>query len=351
VNSPRTDLARITIGVLFIGALTLASFWILRPFLAAFVWATMIVVATWPLLLRVEAAVGGRRGLAVLVMSLAMLLVFFVPLLLAIDVVVENIGVATAWLRKLDVGTLSTAPEWLSRLPFVGARLAAFWNQIASSEFPELLQRVQPYIRDIARWFVSQAGSLGLLILQILLIVALSAVLYADGEAWGRWLRSFGRRLAAERGEGSVILAGQAIRGVALGVVVTAIMQTLLASLALVITGVPFAAPLSAAMLLLYVAQLGVLSLVMLIGASIWLYNSGDPGWAIALLIWSIFVSLIDNVVRPVLIKRGADLPFILIFSGVIGGVLSFGPIGLFVGPVILAVAYTLLDAWVSESH
>jgi predicted PurR-regulated permease PerM len=181
------------------------------------------------------------------------------------------------------------------------------------------------------------------------LIVVLSAVLYAGGEDWARWLRAFGQRLAAERGEASVILAGQAIRGVALGVVVTAIVQSALAGLGLAVAGVPFAAPLTAVMLFLCIAQLGPVMFLLLLGAAGWLYNSGQTGWAIGLLIWAIFVGTMDNFLRPILIKRGADLPFILIFGGVIGGMLSFGPIGLFVGPVILAVAYRLLDAWVME--
>jgi predicted PurR-regulated permease PerM len=209
--------------------------------------------------------------------------------------------------------------------------------------------RAQPYARDVLRWVVAQAGSLGLLVVQILLIIVLSAVLYAEGESWARWLKAFGYRLAAERGEASVILAGQAIRGVALGVVVTAIVQSALAGIGLMVTGVPFAAPLTAVMLFLCIAQLGPVMFLMLLGAAGWLYDSGQIGWAIALLIWACFVGLLDNFLRPVLIRSGVDLPFILIFGGVIGGMLSFGPIGLFVGPVLLAVAYTLLDAWVSE--
>jgi predicted PurR-regulated permease PerM len=345
----RTDLPRITFAVLFIGALTLASFWILRPFLPAFVWAVMVVVATWPLLVKVEALLGGRRGLAVLCMSIGMFLVFFVPIVLAVDEIAEHTDTASAWLRNLEGKELRPPPEWVAGLPLIGERIAAFWNQFAGSDFPELMVRAQPYARDVLRWVVAQAGSLGLLVAQILLIIVLSAVLYAEGESWARWLKAFGYRLAAERGEASVILAGQAIRGVALGVVVTAIVQSALAGIGLVVTGVPFAAPLTAVMLFLCIAQLGPVMFLMLLGAVGWLYDSGQIGWAIALLIWACFVGLLDNFLRPVLIRTGVDLPFILIFGGVIGGMLSFGPIGLFVGPVLLAVAYTLIDAWVAE--
>ena len=160
-------------------------------------------------------------------------------------------------------------------------------------------------------------------------------------------MRRLGRRLAGDRGVSSIVLAGQAIRAVALGVGVTAILQTGLGGLGLVIAGVPFAAVLSALMLMLCIAQAGP-SLV-LFPAVAWMYWQGDHSWAIFLLVWSIVVVSMDNFVRPMLIRRGADLPLLLIFVGVIGGLLSFGLIGIFVGPVALAVTYTLAQAWVSE--
>jgi len=334
---------------MFIGALALASFWILRPFLASFIWAVMVVVATWPLLLKIEALLGNRRALAVVCMSLGMLLLFFVPVVLAINAIVEHADTLSAWLKSLESRQVQPPPQWLAGVPLIGEWSAAAWDRIAGTELPELAARVQPYARDITRWVVTEAGQLGLLMLEILLIVVLAAVLYSGGEHWARWLKNFSHRLAAERGEAAVILAGQAIRGVALGVIVTAIAQSALAGLGLAVTGVPFAAPLTAVMLFLCIAQLGPVMFLMLLGAAGWLYNTGATGWAIGLLIWAIFVGTMDNFLRPALIKRGADLPFILIFAGVIGGMLSFGPIGLFVGPVLLAVAYTLLDAWVME--
>jgi predicted PurR-regulated permease PerM len=144
-----------------------------------------------------------------------------------------------------------------------------------------------------------------------------------------------------------VRLAGQAIRGVALGVVVTAVVQSALGGIGLAIAGVPFAAVLTAVMFMLALAQIGPAPV--LLGALAWLWWQDSTGWFIALLIWSIAVGSLDNVLRPILIKRGADLPLLLIFAGVIGGLFGFGLLGLFVGPVLLAVAYTLLDAWVAE--
>ena len=152
-----------------------------------------------------------------------------------------------------------------------------------------------------------------------------------------------------ERGEESVILAGKAIRSVALGVGVTAVVQTVLGGIGLAVAGVPFASLLSAVMLMLCIAQLG--PALVLFPAVAWMYWTGENAWATVLLVWSVVVSLLDNVLRPMLIKKGADLPLLLIFAGVIGGLLGFGLIGIFVGPVVLAVTYTLLVAWIEDDE
>jgi predicted PurR-regulated permease PerM len=172
--------------------------------------------------------------------------------------------------------------------------------------------------------------------------------MYATGEGAARWVRRFGRRLAGERGEKVVRLAAQAIRGVALGVVLTALIQAVLGGLGRALAGVPFAAVLTAVMFMLAVAQIGAVPV--LVCALVWLWFQDSVGWFVALLVWTLIVGSMDNVLRPILIRKGADLPLLLIFAGVIGGLFAFGLLGLFVGPVILAVAYTLLDAWVSEA-
>jgi len=157
----------------------------------------------------------------------------------------------------------------------------------------------------------------------------------------------FGRRLAGDRGEAAIRLAGRAIRGVALGVVVTALVQAVLGGIGLAVAGVPLATLLTALMFLLCIAQVG--PLLVLAPAVIWLYWSGDSLWGTVLLAISIVVVTLDNVLRPILIRKGADLPLLLVFAGVIGGLIAFGLVGIFVGPVVLAVTYTLLESWVRE--
>ncbi len=344
----RRDLTRTVLAVLFIGGLIFASFWILRPFLAAIIWSTMIVVATWPVMLVIQHRLWNRRALAVTVMTAALLLVFVAPFSAAIGTIVANADEIAGWAKGLSELKLPPPPAIVEKIPLVGERVTALWQQYAARGFEDLAHIVAPYGGQITRWFVAEVGGFGLVSIQFLLTIVISAIMYATGEDAARWVRRFGRRLAGDRGDDVVRLAGQAIRGVALGVVVTALVQSLLGGIGLAIAGVPFVAVLTAVMFMLALAQIGAVPV--LVCALAWLWWNDATAWFVALLVWTLIVGSLDNVLRPILIKKGADLPLLLIFAGVIGGLFAFGLLGLFVGPVILAVAYTLLDSWVTEA-
>ena len=345
--STRQDLTRVTLGVLSVLLLLAASLWVLRPFILATVWATMLVVATWPVMTGLQSRLGHRRAPAVAVMTLGLLFLLIVPLGAALTTLVGYAEQATTMARSLAETGLPQPPPWVAQLPIVGGKLSAAWAQAASGGPEGLGAEVVPYASGALLWVVGRAGNLAGMLVQFLLVVALSAIMYAHGESAAQGVRRFGLRLAGSRGEGAVVLAGQAIRGVALGVGVTAIVQTVLGSLGLLLAGVPLVSLLSALLLVLCIAQMGPAPVMF--SAVAWLYWRGDHTWATVLLVWSLLIQLLDNVLRPVLIRKGADLPLLLIFAGVIGGMLGFGLVGLFVGPVVLAVSYTLLKAWMAE--
>jgi predicted PurR-regulated permease PerM len=341
------DLARIVLSVLGIGLLIMGSLWVLRPFLLALLWATMIAVSTWPLLLGLQRRLGGRRGAAVAVMTIGLLLVLFVPLYGAISTIVEESDRIAELARALPDWRVPPPPAWVASLPAVGQRVTAAWQELAALSHDELAGRVTPYLTTALAWFAKRAGSFGTLVLDFLLTVVIAAILYAKGEAAADGLRRFFRRLSDERGEAIVELAGKAVRAVALGVVVTAAIQTALAGIGLVIAGVPFAGFLTAIVLVLCIAQIG--PLLPLVPGVIWLYSTGAPGRGTVLLVFTVVAVAIDNVLRPLLIKRGADISLLLILPGVIGGLLWLGVIGLFVGPVVLAVTSNLMQGWISS--
>src|SRR5574338_72814 len=209
------DLPRTTLAVLFTVGILSAALWILRPFIPALIWATMVVVATWPLMLMVQQRLWGRRWLAVVVMTIAMLLVFVVPLVLALEAIVSNADEMTDWVKSLATVTLPQPPEWLHRTPFAGEGAATMWREIADSGPKELAKKIAPYAQDAARWFAAEVGSFGLVAVQFLLTVIISAILYARGEVAASGLRGFFERLGGPYGRNAVVLAGQAIRGVA----------------------------------------------------------------------------------------------------------------------------------------
>jgi predicted PurR-regulated permease PerM len=232
-------------------------------------------------------------------------------------------------------------------MPVIGPKISAAWQEVAVAGPEGIVARIKPYSGRVAKWFVDQAGNLGKIFIQFLLTVIISAILYINGDSAADGVRRFARRLGGQRSEEVAILAGKAIRGVALGVVVTALTQSILGGIGLAVTGVPTAAVLTAVMFMLCVAQLG--PGLVLIPAIIWLFWGGHNIAGSILLAWSVIVMSLDNVLRPILIKKGADLPLLLVFAGVIGGLVAFGIVGIFIGPVLLAVAFTLLKAWVEE--
>ena len=346
---PPTDLPRTTLGVLIIVALIASTIWILRPFLGAMIWASMIVVATWPVMRQLQVWLWGSRKLAVTAMIGALLLVLVLPLSLAIGTIVANAGEIVEWAAGLRSFTMPAPPEWLATLPVVGPQAVEAWQSIATSRLADVASAAAPYAATAVLWTASTMGGVGWLLVQFLLTLGIAAIFYARGERVADALLRFGRHLAGEAGEQVVGLAAQAIRGVALGVVVTALVQSALAGIGLAVAGVPFAPLLAAVAFVLCIAQLG--PGLVLAPAVAWLFWQGAAGAATGLLLWTLVVVTLDNVLRPMLMTKGANLPMLLMFAGVMGGLLAFGLIGIFVGPVVLAISYTLLGAWIDNPH
>lgn len=345
-NQRSFDLPRAMLQVLAIGSLIASCFLIVQPFLVAILWASTIVIATWPLLTGLQSLLGGRRGLATAVMTFALLLVLILPLGFGIDTLATNSDQIVEWSKSLATMTIPQPPSWVESLPLVGTNLAERWQHAASLSPEQMAAVLAPYAQGAAMWIVREVGSIGMLVVSFLLTVVVCAILYSNGEMAADGVKRFARRLAGPQGEDAVQLAAQAVRGVALGVVVTALLQTTMVGIGLTVAGVPFASMIVALTFLLCIAQVGPIPV--LVPTAIWIYQTSGPVWGGVFFAWALVCALMDNFVRPALIRRGADLPLLLIFSGVIGGLVSMGVIGLFVGPVVLAVGYTLLAEWVA---
>ncbi len=333
--------------VLVISALIVCSLWVFRPFLPATIWAVTIVVTTWPLLLRMQAVLWHSRAFAVLVTTLVILMVFVAPFWLAVATILSHADDLTGLAQAAVAFRIPAVPHWARDLPLIGSAVAASWTQIENFGLIHLAPRLTPYAGQVTRWSIALIGSFGLLVVQFMLTVAIAAIIHTNGEAASRLVFRFGHRLAGERGHEMVVLAGSSIRGVAIGVMVTALAESLVGGIGLWLAGVPLAAVLTAVMFVICLVQAG--PGFVLIPAVIWMFAFGGIGRAMLLLVISVVALLIDNFLRPLLIRKETDLPTLLVLAGVIGGLAAFGLVGIFVGPVVLAVSYTLLESWMAE--
>ncbi|MCU0622050.1 MAG: AI-2E family transporter [Gemmatimonadales bacterium] len=339
------ELVRRLIVILGIAAIVAVSTWILAPFLPAVLWAATIAIASWPLLQWVQARLGGRRWAATGALTLALLLGFFVPLILMTHAFASRADDAAALAEELAAHGLPPVPAALERVPLAGPRLAAAWAGLAQLDGPQLRERLEPALRTARHWLLGRAGGLLHLTLQLVLAVIVTALFYARGETAAAGVRAFLRRLGGDTAERLGLDAAGAARAVALGVVVTAVLQAVIAALALSWAGVPGAVLIGGIMLVLCLAQVG--PLFVMLPAAAWLAFARRPGAAVAMLAVLVGLMLIDNLLKPLLITRSAKLPLLLVFLGVVGGMLGFGVIGIFVGPVVLGVTWTLMRAWV----
>lgn len=341
------DLARILLVIVILAGLMVGSLYVLRPFLPGLVWATTIVVATWPILLAIQRYCGGRRWIATMVMLIILLFVIVLPLYEVISTLALHSAAIMAAVKSLPDYTLLAPPGWVHNIPLAGPKIAQEWQSLSDAGAGGLLAKLEPYLTSAASWLLGHAAIVGVFVMHMLITVVVAGILYTKGEVAVDFVRLFFNRLSGQRGVAAVRLAGQAIRAVALGIVVTAVVQSGLGGIGLWIAGVPAAGILTALMVMLCLAQLG--PLLPMLGGVAWLFHNDMKLAAAALLVWAILVAGLDNLLRPMLIKRGVNLSLLLILAGVLGGMFAFGIVGLFIGPVILAVTQTLLKAWIEE--
>lgn len=327
--------------------LVFACVQIVQPFIGPLLWGIIITVATWYPYRWLSDYLGGRRTLAAVIVSLALLLILVVPVSMLVDSLGEGVGAVAGLLRDLTTVRLPEPPTWLHDLPVVGRTLDEQWHE-AMVDLPASLSQLQPYIGTAAGYGLSFSAGLGVAIIEFLVAIVIAAILFVTGEAAVQVLRRFVARVGGEHHLGLLDVAAQTIRGVAAGIIFTAFVQALLLVFGLVVVGAPGPAVLGFLTFFILVLQLP--NWLVWLPVVVWLGYKGETGYAVFLFVWGMFVvSTVDNFIRPYLISQGARLPLLLIFVGVIGGLLAYGFIGLFVGPTLLGVGYTLFRSWLDE--
>ena len=334
------NLGWIVLLILLIGCLL-----VLRPFASALLWAAVLCFSSWPLYQRLLKLLRGRRMLAALLMALGMILVMLLPFLVVGMTLADNVKDFTSAARTwLDAGP-PTPPDWLAKVPVVGQQATERW-QILATDSAKLLEITKRFIEPVGSGLLMAGVAIGSGLLQLALSIFIAFFLFRDGSAIGERLTTGIERIGGERGTHLLEVAGNTVRGVVYGILGTGLVQALMAGIGFVIAGVPGAALLTLLTFFLSVVPVG--PPLVWIPAAIWLFHQGSAGWGIFMLVWGLGVSSVDNVVKPWLISQGSDMPFILIFFGVLGGALAFGFIGVFIGPTLLAVGYRLVEEWAS---
>jgi predicted PurR-regulated permease PerM len=325
--------------VLLVGCLL-----VLRPFLSALLWAVVLCSSSWPVYRRLLGWLGNRRTLAALVMTLAMILVILMPFLIVGTTLADNVKDLTVAMKRMIQDGPPAPPEWLAKVPGIGQRAADYWQSL-SADTSKIWTEAQRLIEPASSWLLKGGIALGGGLIQLALSIFIAFFLFRDGVAAAGRLTTAVERIGGERGKHLLTVAGNTVRGVVYGILGTALAQAIAAGIGFLIAGVPGVALL--ALLTFFASVVPVVGTALVwVPAAIWLFHQGSTGWAIFMLVWGFGIANLDNVVKPWLISQGSNLPFILIFFGVLGGALTFGFIGVFLGPTLLAVGYRLVEEW-----
>ena len=343
VDQPGRTQVELWIGGAAVVLLGLGCLLVLRPFVSAGLWALILCFTTWPLFLRLEDLLGGRRTLSALVATLFLAAVIVVPVAILGATLADNVSsLVTAGQKLIQQGS-PTAPDWIASIPLIGSHVADYWNYLNESSSVRLqeLARLLPAAKTIAIW---GGSALAAGIFQIALSLLIAFFFYRDGHAAADQLQGALHRIAGERGDRLLELAGATIRAVVYGVLGTALLQGVIGAIGFAIAGVPGSVSLGFVTFVMSFIPGG--PVIVAAPAAFWLYRQGSIAWAIFMVAWGLMVGMLDNVVKPLLISRGGSTPMILVMLGVLGGALAFGVIGMFLGPTLVALGYSLFEQW-----
>ncbi len=337
--------ASIRIGLVII--IVAYCFQFIRPFLVPVLWGVIIAVAVYPGYRWLRSSLGERHRLAATLLALVGLALLIVPVFMLGGTFLDNMIALSQGLKE---GTLVVPPppEGVGTWPLIGERLEALWSQ-ASQNLESTLQRFEPQLRVFGSWLLSTGAGTGIVILQFVIAIVIAGVLLASARGGQQAALAVATRLVGERGKTLIDLVGATVRSVAVGILGVALIQALLAGIGLFVVGVPGAGVWVLLVLLLAVVQLP--SLLILGPIIVYVFYTASTFTAVVFMIWSIFVSLSDGFLKPLLLGRGVDVPMLVIFVGAIGGFIAQGLIGLFIGAVFLAVGYKLFQTWVDEGR
>jgi predicted PurR-regulated permease PerM len=326
------------------GALAFACFLVVRPFVSALLWAVIIVFCTWPFFQFLTSRLRLSPGWAATVMVTAEFLLIGLPLAYALPTRRDEIEGIRNWVENTAAAGPPDLTPLFASIPFLGSFLVEWWTQFGV-DFSGLAEAARPYVGQVAQLALAILLSILSGFAELLIAIFLAWFIYRDGPAIVARSQAVLERLSGERARHMLELTGNVTRGVVYGLIGTAVIQGAMTTFGLWLAGVP--QPVLLGVIAGLISILPVGAPLVWLPAAVWLLLQGSTGWGLFLLAYgALGISSVDNVIRPWFISRGADLPFLLTLLGALGGVLAFGLLGLFLGPVVLAVGFSLLKDW-----
>jgi predicted PurR-regulated permease PerM len=334
----RSILVLLVVG-LFIGVLA-----IVKPFTTAILFGAALATAAWPMR-QALVRCGLGRGLAAALLLLLSLVLVVLPMLAFAPHLADQMVRGTQRVQSYFAAT-PEQPAWIKTVPLLGRRLGAAWDRVVEVK-GNLRALLEPYTTNLEQLMIGAARALADSLVQVILSLVVATMFWTNGDGLVSVLHDALRRLGGPIAERALDVAAGAIRGVAYGVIGTAAIQAVLLAIGLAVAGVPGAGTLGFVALLLAISQIGGPLLVLIWGgAAWWLFAQDQQVWGIFMIVWGVFVSTVDNFIKPWLIGFGIEMPMSLTILGVFGGFLAFGFLGLFIGPTLIAIMFTLLQAW-----
>lgn len=331
-----------------LGVLGLLLYWsliLVRPFISIVIWSVVLTVALYPLYDWIAILLGGRRRLAAFLITILTLLVVIGPAMWLALGLIDSLRLIS---EQFDLSTLAIPPpsDSVRAWPLIGEPIYQFW-ELASTNFQAALVKILPQLKPLGSNLLRIGADTGIGIVKFLASIVVAGFLFSPGPTLADAVKKFSYRLNQERGEEFVTQAGATIRAVSRGVIGISVLQALLAGIGLIAAGIPQASLIAFGVMVLGIIQVG--PTIIIAPIIVWSWTFMETSSALLFTAYMIPVNLIDNVLRPVVMGRGLKTPMLVILIGVIGGTLAYGITGLFLGPIVLAVIWELLIAWVKE--
>jgi predicted PurR-regulated permease PerM len=334
---------RTLVLILLLGLLA-GCLWVLAPFWTSLFWAALLAFASWPLMPLLSRWLNGREVLAAGLLTAGWMLLLALPLLWLVANLATHLREVLDLIQSLQHDGLPSAPLWMDGIPLIGSWLAGAW-QTAAEQGVAILLGLRPYLGQMGNWLLASGAQIGGGLVQLVLSLVLVFFFYRDGPHLARLFEQGLERLIGSRALHYRLLIAGTIQRVVNGVIGTAAAQSLLALIGFLIVGVPGAVLLSVMTFALSLIPMG--PPLIWVPVTAWLVWRGDFALAVFLMAWgTLIISGVDNILRPYLISRGGSLPLVIVLLGVFGGLLAFGFIGLFLGPTLLAIGYSLITDW-----